>query len=48
MGIEVTSKYSYQGSYVNGLRHGLGTMIWQMSSYTGEWRLGQMHGFGML
>ena len=42
-----TSQDLYEGSIINGVREGKGTMYFRSGNiYKGEWHNGQMHGFG--
>ena len=43
-----TSGASYDGQWLNGFRHGRGTMKFRDgASYEGTWYLGRAHGYGM-
>lgn len=38
---------SYDGNFLNGLRHGEGTYTWNSGSfYSGDWKEGEKHGYG--
>jgi hypothetical protein len=38
----------YEGNFVNGIYHGIGTFIWEDNSmYKGNWKDGKRHGSGI-
>lgn len=39
--------FSYEGEYVQGLKEGVGTMVWNNGrKYVGKWKKGFQHGEG--
>lgn len=47
--IELENGITYEGAWLNGMRHGYGTQVWiDGSKYLGEWKYNEANGQGKL